>query len=119
MEENKKIEEVVDPKGKKLRVATQSILIGRIDPENKADHFKTVVIRFFDVNNPHKLNVFPTKIFKFTNMEKVRIRKMNVSYYLEGNDIVVNDLEELYIIREDNKLILKGYQYEVEKRETN
>ena len=50
--------------------------------------------------------------------EKIRIRRLNTSYYLEGNDIVINDLEELYITKEGNKIIIKGYQFEVESRNT-
>ncbi|KYK26077.1 hypothetical protein AYK26_01365 [Euryarchaeota archaeon SM23-78] len=116
MKHKKRIQEIKNPKQKRIKIATKSVLIGRLDREKKGDHFKTAIIRLFEVNNPHKKNVFPTKIYKFTNVEKVRIRKLNVSYYLEGNDIVVNDLEELYMIREGSKLTLKAYQFEVEKR---
>ena len=116
MKEKKVIKEIKNPKEKNIRVSTKSVLIGRLDRDKKTDHFKTAIIRLFEVNNPHKKNVFPTKIYKFTNVEKVRIRRLNVSYYLEGNDIVVNDLEELYIIRDDHKITLKAYQFEVEKR---
>ncbi|MBW2990600.1 hypothetical protein KY348_02750 [Candidatus Woesearchaeota archaeon] len=117
MKEKKKIKEIKNPKENRIKVATKSILIGRLSFDKKSDEYKTAIIRLFEVNNPHKKNVFPTKIYKFTNIEKVRIRRLNVSYYLEGNDIVVNDLEELYIIREGSKLTLKAHQYEVEKRQ--
>ncbi len=112
----KKIKEIKDPKENKIHVSTKSILIGRFDRDKKSDDFKTAIIRLFEVNNPHKKNCFPTKIYKFTNIEKVRIRRLNVSYYLEGNDIVINDIEELYIIRENSKLTIKAHQFEVEKR---
>lgn len=116
MKEKKVIKEIKNPKDAKIKVSTKSILIGRLDRDKKSDDFKTAIIRLFEVNNPHKKNCFPTKIYKFTNIEKVRIRRLNVSYYLEGNDIVINDLEELYIIQDDHKITLKAYQLEVEKR---
>jgi len=111
-----KIVEIRNPKESTIKVQTKSVLISRNEHEHP-DEFKTAVLRLYEVNNPHKQkDVFPTRVYIFTNIEKVRIRRMNVSYYLEGNDIVVNDLEELYITKDGTKLVLKGYQLEVEKR---
>jgi len=111
------IREIKDPKEKIIKIPTTSVLISRDESERSDNVYRTAVLRLFKVNNPHKRhNVFPTHVFRFSNTEKVRIRRLNVSYYLEGPDIVVNDLEELYIIHEENKLILKGYQIEVERR---
>ncbi|MBU1199529.1 MAG: hypothetical protein KKF46_06850 [Nanoarchaeota archaeon] len=117
MKKEPKIKEIIDPKEDHIKVKTKSILIMGLERKSDED-FKSVAVRCFEVNNPHKKQgVFPTKVYKFSNIEKVRIRRMNVSYYIEGEDIVVNDLEEIYLIREGTKLMLKGYQYEVEKRE--
>jgi hypothetical protein len=106
---------IKDPKDEVIKVSTKSALIGRL-PRKEGAKFKTAVVRLFTVNNPHKTTEFPTKTYEFSDIEKIRIRRMNVSYYLEGNDIVINDLEELYLTHEENKLIVKGYQIEVEKR---
>ena len=105
-----------NPPEKEIKIATKSAMIGRL-PRKEGDKFKTAVIRLFDVNNPHKTTEFPTKTYEFDNTEKMRIRRLNVSYYLEGNDTVINDLEEIFIQHEGNKLVVKGYQIEVEKRE--
>jgi len=111
------IKEIKDPQEKVIKIATTSVLISRDDSEKSDNEHRTAVLRLFKVNNPHKKkNVFPTHVFRFSNIEKVRVMRLNVSYYLEGPDIVVNDLEELYIIQEDHKLVLKGYQLEVEHR---
>jgi len=111
------IKEIKDPEDKVIKIATTSVLISRDDSEKADNEHRTAVLRLFKVNNPHKKkNVFPTHVFRFSNIEKVRVMRLNVSYYLEGPDIVVNDLEELYIIQEDHKLVLKGYQLEVEHR---
>jgi len=111
-----RIHEIIDPEEKVFKLQTKSVLISQLDDDKSDNQYKTAVLRLFDVNNPHKKDVFPTHVYKFSNTEKVRIRRLNVSYYLEGEDIVVNDLEELYITREGNKLILRGYQIEVESR---
>lgn len=111
------METIQDPKETVFKLEAKSALVGRL-PRKEGDKFKTAVIRLFTVNNPHKTTEFPTKTFEFSNTEKIRIRRLNTSYYLEGNDIVINDLEELYITKEGNKIIIKGYQFEVESRNT-
>lgn len=110
------MEVIKDPKENELKIATKSALIGRM-PRKDNDKFKTAIIRLFKVNNPHKTTEFPFKTFEFSNTEKVRIKRLNISYYLEGNDLVINDLEEIFIIREGTRLVIKGYQLDVEKRE--
>ncbi len=105
-----------NPEEKVLKVKTKSVLLGRL-PRREGDKFKTAVVRLFDVNNPHKTTEFPTKTYEFNDIEKIRLVRLNSSYYLEGNDLVVNDLEEIYITHEGSKLVIKGYQAEVEKRE--
>ena len=105
-----------NPPEKEIKISAKSALIGRL-PRKEGDKFKTAVIRLFDVNNPHKTTEFPTKTYEFDNTEKIRIRRLNVSYYLEGNDTVINDLEEIFIQHDGNKIVVKGYQIEVEKRE--
>jgi hypothetical protein len=112
-----KIEEIKNPKQKKLTISTKSVLISRMTKESEKDVFKTATLKFFKVNNPHLTQEFPTKVIIFTNTEKIRLMDLNVSYYLEGNDIVVNDLEELEICQEDgSRLYLAGKQKKIERR---
>ena len=61
-------------------------------------------------NNGHLKGGFPEATLEYPNIEKVRVRRMNTSYYLEGNDIVVNDLEEVRIIKKGTLLVVRGYQ---------
>lgn len=111
------IKEITDPKENIIKIPTASVLIGAETCKVGSEICGTVVLRLFKVNNPHKKNnVFPTHVIRFNDMEKVRVRRLNVSYYLAGPHIVINDLEELYLIREDHKLVIKGYQLEVEHR---
>jgi hypothetical protein len=107
---------IINPKNNDIQVKTTCAMISR-KPAVDGNSFKTAVIGLYAVNNPHKSNTFPQTVYEFSNIEKVRIKGLNVSYYLEGNDIIINDLEELMIIHENTFLVLKGYQFELEKRE--
>jgi hypothetical protein len=106
---------IKNPKDKNIKVTCTCAILSR-KPEVKDDEFKTAVIGIYDVNNPHKLAKFPRLTYEFTNIEKVRIKGLNLSYYTEGNDLIINDLEELFIIKEGTLIVLKGYQFEVERR---
>lgn len=109
------METIKDPKQKKIKLPTKSVLISR-SRTKKGDEYRTLILKMFNINNPHKTSEFPKLVYEFSNIEKCRIRRLNTSFYLEGNDIVVNDLEELYIIVDKNTVVLKGYQAEIEKR---
>jgi len=109
---------ITNPKQSELQLKATCAILAR-KPAIDKNSFKTAIISLYKINNPHKSNVFPEVTYEFTNIEKVRIKGLNVSYYLEGNDIIINDLEELKIIREDTFLVLKGYQFEVERRRKN
>lgn len=104
-----------NPKDKELKFKTTCAIVSR-KPKEDEDEFKTAVIGLYNENNAHKTGAFPTRIYEFTNIEKVRIKGLNLSYYLEGNDLIINDLEELFIIHAGTLLVLKGYQFEVERR---
>ncbi|MGV8087352.1 MAG: hypothetical protein ACP5N1_07005 [Candidatus Woesearchaeota archaeon] len=106
---------IINPKNNEIHVKTTCVILSRKPATNTHD-FKTAVIGLYDVNNPHKNNTFPTTIYEFSNIEKIRIKGLNLSYYLEGNDLVINDLEELLLIKDGTFLVLKGYQFEIERR---
>ena len=106
---------ILDPKQNEIQLKTTCAIISRKPPIGTS-LFKTAVVGLYDVNNPHKNNSFPTTVYEFSNIEKVRIKGLNLSYYLEGNDLVINDLEELLILQEGTFLVLKGYQFEMERR---
>jgi len=109
------IKTIINPKSPEIRVKTTCAIVSR-KPAVNNDLFKTAVIGLYDVNNPHKQGKFPHTVYEFSNIEKVRMKGMNISYYLEGNDIIINDLEELMILQEKQFLVLKGYQFEIERR---
>ncbi|PIN76796.1 hypothetical protein COV17_01065 [Candidatus Woesearchaeota archaeon CG10_big_fil_rev_8_21_14_0_10_36_11] len=88
----------------------KSITISRKPGKNK-DGFWTAFIGLFNENNPHLKAKAPFEVLNIPDVEKVRIHELrNVSYYLMGNDIIINNLKELTIEKDDNILILKGKQ---------
>ena len=89
----------------------KSIVISR-KPGKSEDGFKTAFIGLFKDNNPHLSNKVPFEVVEVKETERVRIRELrNVSFYLMGNDIVINNLEEVSIKQtEDNIITITGKQ---------
>lgn len=88
----------------------KSVMLGR-KPREDGCEFKTLWIRLFMKNNPHKCGEAPIKTLEIPDIEKVRIRELrNVSYYLEGNDIVINNLTSLELEQDDTIMYLRGVQ---------
>ena len=106
---------ITNPKEHDIQVKATCAIVSR-KPAVSKNAFKTAVVGLYNMNNPHQQNQFPHTVYEFSNIEKVRIKSLNVSYYLEGNDIIINDLEELMIIHDGSFLVLKGYQFEIERR---
>ncbi|MBI4983387.1 hypothetical protein HZC32_01985 [Candidatus Woesearchaeota archaeon] len=91
---------------------TKSVVISR-KPGKDKDGLWTAFLGLFNENNPHLKAKDPVKVLEFKNIEKVRIWELrNVSYYLMGNDIVINNLVELTInVDNQNHIItLSGTQ---------
>ncbi|MBI2665182.1 hypothetical protein HYX12_01005 [Candidatus Woesearchaeota archaeon] len=71
----------------------------------------TAFIGLFEENNPHLKGKVPLDVIEIKEIEKVRIRDLrNISYYLAGNDIIVNDLVKVNLVKEANVLTLTGIQ---------
>lgn len=68
-------------------------------------------IGLFNDNNPHLKAKEPIEVIEIENIEKVRVRDLiNVSYYLRGNDLVINDLKEVHIEVKDKIVLITGHQ---------
>ena len=88
----------------------KSITVSR-KPSEKRDDTWSAFIGLFDENNPHLKAKAPMKVLEIKGIEKIRLRDLrNISYYLMGNDIVVNNLSELNIDIKDNIVTLSGKQ---------
>ena len=88
----------------------KSIVISR-KPGKNPDGLKTAFIGLFDENNPHLKGRAPFEVLEIHEIEKVRLRDLrNISYYLLGNDIVINNLEEVSLEKEGDVLTVRGKQ---------
>ena len=94
----------------------KSVMIGRKPRVNTNDEYKMLSLAFFNENNPHKTEGFPVEELDFPNTEKIRIIELNSSYYLEGNDIIINDLKKIKIEVEGTKVFITGEQDLIERR---
>lgn len=88
----------------------KSVVISR-KPGKDKEGFKRAFIGFFKENNPHLKGRAPFGVLDIPDIEKVRIRELrNISYYLMGNDIVINNLEEVIISTDKNIITITGKQ---------
>lgn len=88
----------------------KSVVISRKPGKNK-DEYWSAFLGLFNENNPHLKAKEPLHVLEFKKIEKVRIRDLrNISYYLMGNDIVINNLVELTIDVKENIVTLTGKQ---------
>jgi len=88
----------------------KSITVSR-KPGKDKDTFKSAFIGLFNDNNPHLKAKEPIEVLELKEVEKVRFRDLrNISFYLLGNDIVINNLEEITIKQEGNIVTLMGKQ---------
>jgi len=97
-------------KGKLKKYKVKSVVVSR-KPSHKNEEVWHAFIGFFDENNPHLKGKVPFEVVEIQNVQKVRINELkNISYYLMGNDIVINNLEELTLEQEDGVVTLTGKQ---------
>ena len=80
-----------------MKYKTKSLLVTRM-PRKKEGEFKTASIKLFKINDPHKTDELPSKTFEYSNVEKIMLKKIpEVDYYLEGNDLIINNLKQISI----------------------
>ena len=97
-------------KGKLKKYKVKSVVVSR-KPSHKNEEVWHAFIGFFDENNPHLKGKVPFEVVEIQNVQKVRINELkNISYYLMGNDIVINNLKELTLEQEDGVVTLTGKQ---------
>lgn len=88
----------------------KSAIVSRKPGKNR-DGLWSAFIGLFDENNPHLKAKAPMEVLEIKEIEKVRIKELrNISYYLMGNDIVINNLVELGIDVNDHIVTLTGKQ---------
>lgn len=93
----------------------KSVLIARKKRTNPEDFdHRPCYLSFFASNDPHLNSEGPKEVLEFDRKHKVMINGLNVSYLLPGNDIVINDLEELHVEEKDNVVHVTGRQMKLQ-----
>src|SRR3989339_1283233 len=95
-----------------VKYYNKSVILSRKPGKAKDDPW-SILIALFDENNPHLKGKTPFRVLEFENIEKVRLWDLrNISFYLAGNDLVINDLVFLNIElkKEDRIITLTGQQ---------
>ncbi|MBU0460106.1 MAG: hypothetical protein KKH52_02330 [Nanoarchaeota archaeon] len=88
----------------------KSIIISR-KPGKDKEGLWTAFIGLFQENNPHLKGRAPFEVLDIKEVEKVRFWELrNISFYLMGNDIVINDLTEVRLKKEKDVLTVTGKQ---------
>ncbi len=88
----------------------KSVVISR-KPGKDRDGLKSAFIGLFNENNPHLKGRAPFTVVEIPDVEKIRIRDLrNISYYLMGNDVVINNLREVKISKQGYIVTLTGSQ---------
>lgn len=88
----------------------KSIVISRKPLDDNEERW-AAFIGLFVANNPHLRADAPFKVLEIEDIEKIRIKELrNISYYLAGNDIVINNLVEVIFEEKDGILEITGEQ---------
>lgn len=87
-----------------MKYDAKSVIIGR-KPREEGNQFKTAFVKLFNCLDPIYTEEFPQDELDFPNIEKVELNS-HIAYYLEGNDIVLNNLQSVEISQEGNTLTI-------------
>ena len=88
----------------------KSVVLSR-KPGKDKDGLWTAFIGLFQENNPHLKGRAPFTVVELPDVEKVRIRDLrNISFYLMGNDVVINNLKEVKISKQGFIVTIAGSQ---------
>lgn len=91
----------------------KSVLIARKKRTNPEDYnHRPCFMSFFGENNPHLNSEGPKEVLEFDRKHKVLINGLDVHYLLPGNDIVINNLQELTIEEKGEEVHVTGKHLE-------
>jgi hypothetical protein len=85
-----------------VHIAAKSVVIGR-KPRIDDNEFKTAFIKVYLKKNPLTLDEFPDQEVDFPNIECITFSE-SPKYYLEGNDLVFDDVLGVDVEEKDNRL---------------
>ncbi len=89
----------------------KSVLIARKKRVDLEDYnHRPCFISLFDANEPHLSVEGPKEVVEFSRIHKIVIEGLHVDYMLSGNDIVINNLEEIEIEPRKTHIFVRGVQ---------
>lgn len=87
-----------------MRYDVKSIMIGR-KPRGE-NRFKTAFIKFFDTDEPLSPEVLPLEEKDYPNIREIVVKDFDIHYLLEGNDLLILDIDHINIEEDKEKNIL-------------
>ncbi|MBR9683658.1 hypothetical protein GOV03_03910 [Candidatus Woesearchaeota archaeon] len=88
----------------------KSVIVSK-KPRKEEEGLWSVMVALFGENNPHLKGRVPSQVLEFNEVEKTRIKELrNISFYLAGNDVVINNLVSVNIELKKGIVTLTGKQ---------
>tara|TARA_B100000315_G_C14201550_1_gene417887 strand:- start:69 stop:365 length:297 start_codon:yes stop_codon:yes gene_type:complete len=96
-----------------MKIKTKSVIIGKKKHKEDQDNMeRPFFVSLFDVHEPHLSKKVPKERYDFEEgIHKIIIKDLRIDYLLAGNDILIDNLEEINF--EEDKighLIVTGKQ---------
>ncbi|MFW5746545.1 MAG: hypothetical protein ACOCWQ_03265 [Nanoarchaeota archaeon] len=80
-------------------------VVGRM-PRVNNNEYKTLFIKIFQESEPLTTDGFPKEELVFENIEKAVFKNCTPQYYLEGNDLVFDDISQIDVEIEGHVAII-------------
>jgi hypothetical protein len=93
-----------------MKYITKSVIFGRKKRESPEDEDYPFFISLYSKNNAYKTGDVPDEILEFPKIDKVVVKGLDFNYLLRGNDIIINDLEEIDIEKANSNVYITGIQ---------
>lgn len=91
-------------------IKAKSVIISR-KPNKDKEGLWSVLVALFDENNPHLKGREASRVLEYKEVEKVRVKELrNISFYLMGSDLVINNLVKIDIDEKKGIVTLTGKQ---------
>ena len=88
-----------------MRYEAKSVVFGR-KPREEGSEFKTAFFKVYSQIKPLE-GAFPEQEIDFKNIEKIEIRGEDLDYFLEGNDLVLDNINAINIDQTSNTLKIR------------
>jgi hypothetical protein len=92
-----------------MKYQAKSAIIGRKGKRDE-EGSSPVFVNLFKINDPHKTSEVPIKFLDYKKIHKINIKKLSLSYLIEGSDILINDLKWIDVKSKEGHLDILGEQ---------